>query len=199
MFNRLKFLYSEYPRQYWLMIIGIIFSTAGGSMIWPFLLIYASGKLKLPLSTVATLISINAGTGLLASFIAGTLADKIGARRYDSLRKTNRCICDQLHCQQRGVRDGSCHRWVPRHTFLQSCFLRSICRFPHIQPAPFYLCTGNTEHTKCPGGAAPTWLETFGMASRRQFLEQHFCTIKTILRALRSQTIIFRTTYHFAN
>ena len=80
MFNRLKFLYSEYPRQYWLMIIGIIFSTAGGSMIWPFLLIYASGKLKLPLSTVATLISINAGTGLLASFIAGTLADKIGRK-----------------------------------------------------------------------------------------------------------------------
>lgn len=49
-------------------------------MIWPFMLIYASGKLDLPLSTVATLISINAGTGLLASLIAGTLADKIGRK-----------------------------------------------------------------------------------------------------------------------
>lgn len=49
-------------------------------MIWPFLLIYASGKLHLPLSTVATLISINAGTGLFASFLAGTLADKIGRK-----------------------------------------------------------------------------------------------------------------------
>ncbi|HEX6035394.1 MAG TPA: hypothetical protein VFY83_13195, partial [Anaerolineales bacterium] len=71
--NRLKTLYREYPRQYWLMITGIVLSTAGGSMIWPFLLIYASGKLDLPLSTVATLISINAGTGLLASVVAGTL------------------------------------------------------------------------------------------------------------------------------
>lgn len=49
-------------------------------MIWPFLLIYASGKLHLPLSTVAILISINAGTGLIASFLAGTLADKVGRK-----------------------------------------------------------------------------------------------------------------------
>ncbi len=80
MFYKLRLLYNEYPRQYWLMIAGIVISTAGGSMIWPFLLIYASGKLNLPLSTVAMLISINAGTGLFASFLAGTLADKVGRK-----------------------------------------------------------------------------------------------------------------------
>src|SRR5215207_7238479 len=78
--NALKNLYNEYPRQYWLMITGIIISTAGGSMIWPFLVIYASSKLHMPLSTVAALISINARTGLIASFVAGTLADKIGRK-----------------------------------------------------------------------------------------------------------------------
>ena len=78
--TKLKHLFNEYPRQFWLMIVGIVISTAGGSMIWPFLLIYASGKLNLPLSTVATLISINAGTGLFASFLAGSLADKIGRK-----------------------------------------------------------------------------------------------------------------------
>src|SRR5919112_1504564 len=78
--HRIKSLYNEYPRQYWLMIAGIVLATAGGSMIWPFLLIYASSKLDLPLSTVAILISINAGTGLLASLIAGSLADKVGRK-----------------------------------------------------------------------------------------------------------------------
>src|SRR5215208_7584170 len=78
--HRIKALYNGYPRQYWLMITGIVLSTAGGSMIWPFLIIYASGKLNLPLSTVAALISINAGTGLIASLIAGTLADKVGRK-----------------------------------------------------------------------------------------------------------------------
>jgi MFS family permease len=80
MISRLKSRYNQYPRQFWLMIAGVVISTAGGSMIWPFLLIYASGKLHLPLSTVATLISINAGTGLFASFLAGTLADKVGRK-----------------------------------------------------------------------------------------------------------------------
>ncbi|MBL8102832.1 MAG: MFS transporter [Anaerolineales bacterium] len=80
MISKLKLLYNQYPPQYWLMIAGIVISTAGGSMIWPFLLIYASKKLDMPLSTVAALISINAGTGLAASFLAGTLADKIGRK-----------------------------------------------------------------------------------------------------------------------
>ena len=43
--NSIRFLYNEYPRQYWLMIAGIVLATAGGSMIWPFLLIYAGNKL----------------------------------------------------------------------------------------------------------------------------------------------------------
>ncbi|MBE0671309.1 MAG: MFS transporter [Anaerolineales bacterium] len=80
MISKLKLIYNQYPPQYWLMIAGIVISTAGGSMIWPFLLIYASKKLDMPLSTVAALISINAGTGLAASFLAGTLADRIGRK-----------------------------------------------------------------------------------------------------------------------
>lgn len=78
--NRLRSIYNAYPRQYWLMITGIVLSTAGGSMIWPFLIIYASSKLNMPLSTVAALISINAGTGLVSSLVAGTLADKVGRK-----------------------------------------------------------------------------------------------------------------------
>jgi MFS family permease len=62
------------------MVFGVFLSTAGASMIMPFMMIYVSEKLGLPLSTVVTLITINAGTGLLSSFIAGTLADKIGRK-----------------------------------------------------------------------------------------------------------------------
>ena len=45
------------------MIAGVVLSTAGSSMIWPFLLIYATNRLNLPLSVVAPLISVNAGSG----------------------------------------------------------------------------------------------------------------------------------------
>lgn len=80
MFSKIKLLYHTYPKQYWLMTVGMVISTAGGSMIWPFMLIYVSGKLDMPLSTVAALISVNAGTGLFSSFLAGTLSDRIGRK-----------------------------------------------------------------------------------------------------------------------
>ncbi len=80
LFQRIKATYDEFPGQFWLMVIGIFISTAGSSMIMPFMMIYANNKLQLPLSTVATLLSINAGTGLISSFLAGTLADKAGRK-----------------------------------------------------------------------------------------------------------------------
>lgn len=80
MLQKLRFLFLQYPRQFWLMITGIFISTAGGSMIWPFILIYVSGRLNLPLSTTATLVTINAGTGLFSSLLAGFLADKTGRK-----------------------------------------------------------------------------------------------------------------------
>jgi MFS family permease len=49
-------------------------------MIWPFLMIYVSDKLTLSLSTVSTLITINAVVGLIASFIAGAVSDKLGRK-----------------------------------------------------------------------------------------------------------------------
>jgi MFS family permease len=73
-------LFRRYPRQFWLMIAGVVISNAGGSMVWPFLLIYVSAKLDLPLTAVATLVTIQAGTSILASFGAGTLADRAGRR-----------------------------------------------------------------------------------------------------------------------
>ena len=49
-------------------------------MIWPFLMIYVSEKLSLSLSTVSSLITINAVFGLFASFIAGAVSDRFGRK-----------------------------------------------------------------------------------------------------------------------
>ncbi len=78
--NRLRTFLGEYPSQFWLMSVGLLISSTGTSMIWPFLVIYASEKLNLSLSIASTLISINAATGVLTSFIAGSIADRIGRK-----------------------------------------------------------------------------------------------------------------------
>jgi len=60
--------------------VGLFISSVGASMTWPFLMIYVSEKLSLSLSSVSTLITINAIMGLFASFIAGAVSDKLGRK-----------------------------------------------------------------------------------------------------------------------
>lgn len=73
-------LIKEYPRQFWLIFWGMLFSTVGASMIWPFLMIYASERLSLPLTQTASLITLNSSASLLMTFVAGQITDLAGRK-----------------------------------------------------------------------------------------------------------------------
>jgi MFS family permease len=80
MIARLKIAQKEYPSQFWILFFGMLISTIGQSMIWPFLMIYVSKKLALPLVQTASLISMNAAMGLIFSFVAGPIIDRLGRK-----------------------------------------------------------------------------------------------------------------------
>jgi len=80
MLTRLRRDYADTPSQFWLMFFGMIVATLGATMIWPFLMIYASETLSLPLVTVASLMTINAATGLVSSILAGPVIDRLGRK-----------------------------------------------------------------------------------------------------------------------
>jgi MFS family permease len=80
MLNRFHHLRQEYPPQFWLLLWGMLISTVGASMIWPFLMIYVSEKLQLPLTSVAVLMTINSVFGLSFSFVSGPIIDRIGRK-----------------------------------------------------------------------------------------------------------------------
>jgi MFS family permease len=69
-----------YPSQFWLMFAGMILSTIGTTIIWPFLMIYASEILSLPLATVASLMTISATAGLISSILVGPVVDWVGRK-----------------------------------------------------------------------------------------------------------------------
>jgi MFS family permease len=79
-FQRLRTILSHYPPQFQLMFWGMLISTLGTSMIWPFLLIYVSDRLAMPLTTIASLISLNASIGLISSFFGGPVTDRAGRK-----------------------------------------------------------------------------------------------------------------------
>jgi len=78
--NRITHLRGDYPGQFWLLFWGMMISTIGASMIWPFLMVYVSGQLDLPMTSVASLLTINAAATLFASFIAGPIIDRSGRK-----------------------------------------------------------------------------------------------------------------------
>lgn len=80
MLYHLRALWSVYPRQFWLLFFGLMISTIGSSMIWPFQMIYASERLGLPLTAAAGLVSLNWWMGLLSSFVAGPIIDRAGRK-----------------------------------------------------------------------------------------------------------------------
>jgi MFS family permease len=69
-----------FPRQFWLIAGGVLVASAGSSLVWPFQFIYITRVLGLRLSAVATLITLSAGVGLLMSFAAGPIADRVGRK-----------------------------------------------------------------------------------------------------------------------
>jgi MFS family permease len=72
--------FNKYPRQFWLMFVGMLISTTGASMIWPFLLIYVSKRLNVSLTAVTSLLTLNAMIGIVSSFLGGPVIDRFGRK-----------------------------------------------------------------------------------------------------------------------
>ena len=79
-------MFKKYPLQFWLMLLGLIISTTGTTMVWPFLTIYASETLSLPMAAVTSLMSINSLSGLTASILAGSLVERFGRKSVMAVR-----------------------------------------------------------------------------------------------------------------
>ena len=70
----------RYPRQLWVLCGGMLISATGGSMVWPFLTIYIRQRLDVSLTTIGLLLSLNSVTGIVATFLAGPVADRFGRK-----------------------------------------------------------------------------------------------------------------------
>jgi MFS family permease len=73
-------LLKEYPKQIRLMFYGMLISTIGSSMIWPFLMIYVRQRVDMLLTQAASLMTINASVGIFAAMVAGPVTDHIGRK-----------------------------------------------------------------------------------------------------------------------
>jgi len=78
--RRARAAFGAFPRQFWMIGIGVLVSSVGSSLVWPFQFIHISRTLGLRLTTVATLITISSTTGFAVSLLGGSIADRLGRK-----------------------------------------------------------------------------------------------------------------------
>lgn len=80
LFHRFLSFFRQYPRQFWLMFLGMLLSTVGASMIWPFLMIYVGKTLHVEFTEIAWLITVGAVAGLVGMAAGGMITDFLGRK-----------------------------------------------------------------------------------------------------------------------
>lgn len=70
----------RYPAQFWVMTVGVAVASLGVTMIWPFMMIFTSERLGLPMASVTSLMTINSICGLFSSIIVGPILDRYGRK-----------------------------------------------------------------------------------------------------------------------
>jgi len=78
--HRPRSAWEAFPGQFWVIGFGVLLSSTGSSLVWPFQLIHISRTLGLRLAAVATLITISSSMGFAISFLGGSLVDRLGRK-----------------------------------------------------------------------------------------------------------------------
>ena len=80
MINRIKSIINEYPRTFWIVILGMFIDKLGGMLVFPFFGLYITSKYNVGMTEVGLLFTIFAVTGVFGSLIGGALTDKFGRK-----------------------------------------------------------------------------------------------------------------------
>jgi MFS family permease len=81
MIPKLKKIYSEFPRLFW-MIVGVRFVDGiGGTLLFPFFALYITQKFHVGMTQAGVLLGISSLFGLIGSMAGGALTDRFGRRR----------------------------------------------------------------------------------------------------------------------
>lgn len=80
MLNKIRTIYQEYPRTFWLIMLGMFIDQLGGALIFPFFGLYITSKYGVGMTEVGVMFSILAISGLVGNLIGGALTDKFGRK-----------------------------------------------------------------------------------------------------------------------
>lgn len=79
--NRLRSIYHEFPRKFWV-VVGVMFiDRIGGTLLFPFFSLYITQKFEVGMTQAGVILGLFSIFGLVGQMIGGALTDKFGRRK----------------------------------------------------------------------------------------------------------------------
>lgn len=83
----------QYPRNLWVLVLGMMINIAGASFIWPLNTIYMTSGLGQTVTIAGIVLMCHAGAGIFGNILGGTLYDRIGGKKTILLGVSMGIIC----------------------------------------------------------------------------------------------------------
>jgi len=78
--KRVRDMYDEYPRQFWVLVFGVFIDTLGRTMLNPFLMLYVTKKFEVGMTEVGMLFGLMSITSTIGRMLGGALTDRLGRK-----------------------------------------------------------------------------------------------------------------------
>ncbi|MHA1719836.1 MAG: MDR family MFS transporter [Promethearchaeota archaeon] len=80
MFAKIKIIYQEYPKTFWILMMSTFIDRIGGALLFPFFALYITDHFKVGMTEVGFLFGLFAAGNIIGSIIGGSLTDKYGRK-----------------------------------------------------------------------------------------------------------------------
>lgn len=78
--KRARGLYQEYPKQFWVLLVGVFIDRLGGGLLFPFFTLYITSKFGVGMTQVGVIFAIYSLTSVVGSMFGGALSDRMGRK-----------------------------------------------------------------------------------------------------------------------
>jgi MFS family permease len=78
--KRIHNIYGDYPRQFWVLVVGMFIDTLGRTMLNPFLMLYVTKKFQVGMTEVGMLLGLMSVSSTVGRMFGGALTDRFGRK-----------------------------------------------------------------------------------------------------------------------
>jgi MFS family permease len=78
--ERIHNIYGDYPRQFWILVLGMFIDTLGRTILNPFLMLYVTKKFDVGMTEIGMLFGLMAVANSVGRMLGGALTDRLGRK-----------------------------------------------------------------------------------------------------------------------